>query len=340
MMNEPLGKIHFFLTFIFFNGTFFPMHFLGVGGHMRRIYNPMQYEFCPTAALERVHYRERAYSRRFADILPVNFFWSLFAGKKAERNPWQANTLGMGRADADAAWQLRGAADGLPRPLRIQLAGSEGGLAAAGQKPGHQRRGASALEKGGRMKAKGESGWGHPSSLILHPFHPGPIGSRSRLACATFPLLFIGGLVTSKGAGLAVPDWPTTFGYNMFLYPWSKMVGGIFYEHSHRLVASTVGLLTIALALTFWFTEARAMAALARRRRARLGHRPRGSRRFARRVAATDVGDRSCRVRPGLFRLDGQPGGVDVGGVAQAPLAAVRRRRAADCAGSARSPPG
>jgi len=51
-------------------------------------------------------------------------------------------------------------------------------------------------------------------------------------------LLFIGGLVTSKGAGLAVPDWPTTFGYNMFLYPWSKMVGNIFYEHSHRLVAS------------------------------------------------------------------------------------------------------
>jgi cytochrome c oxidase assembly protein subunit 15 len=77
------------------------------------------------------------------------------------------------------------------------------------------------------------------------------------LACSTFPLLFIGGLVTSKGVGLAVPDWPTTFGYNMFLYPWSKMVGGIFYEHSHRLVASFVGLLTIALALTFWLHEAR-----------------------------------------------------------------------------------
>jgi cytochrome c oxidase assembly protein subunit 15 len=77
------------------------------------------------------------------------------------------------------------------------------------------------------------------------------------LACATFPLLFIGGLVTSLGAGLAVPDWPTTFGYNMFLYPWSKMIGGIFYEHSHRLVASCVGLLTIALAVTFWIKEDR-----------------------------------------------------------------------------------
>ena len=70
------------------------------------------------------------------------------------------------------------------------------------------------------------------------------------LAGATFPLLFIGGLVTSKGAGLAVPDWPTTFGYNMFLYPWSEMVGNILYEHSHRLVAACVGLLTIALAVT------------------------------------------------------------------------------------------
>ncbi|MFQ5683168.1 MAG: heme A synthase [Candidatus Binatia bacterium] len=71
-------------------------------------------------------------------------------------------------------------------------------------------------------------------------------------ACLTFPLLFIGGLVTSKGAGLAVPDWPTTFGYNMFLYPWSKMVGGILYEHSHRLIASAVGLLTMILAFVFW----------------------------------------------------------------------------------------
>ena len=76
-------------------------------------------------------------------------------------------------------------------------------------------------------------------------------------AVATFPLLFIGGLVTSKGAGLAVPDWPTTFGYNMFLYPWSKMIGGIFYEHSHRLVASGVGLLTLTLAFWLWLQEQR-----------------------------------------------------------------------------------
>jgi len=77
-------------------------------------------------------------------------------------------------------------------------------------------------------------------------------------AWATVPLLFIGGLVTSKGVGLAVPDWPTTFGHNMLLYPWSKMVGGIFYEHGHRLFASGVGLLTVLLALSLWIREPRA----------------------------------------------------------------------------------
>jgi heme a synthase len=87
---------------------------------------------------------------------------------------------------------------------------------------------------------------------------PWPHWLAVALAWATFPLLFIGGLVTSKGAGLAVPDWPTTFGYNMFLYPWSKMIGAVFYEHSHRLFASFVGLLTIALAVAFWLRERRA----------------------------------------------------------------------------------
>jgi cytochrome c oxidase assembly protein subunit 15 len=106
------------------------------------------------------------------------------------------------------------------------------------------------------MKAGGEKAGLTVGSHLL-AFSPWPHRLAVILACATFPLLFIGGLVTSLGVGLAVPDWPTTFGYNMFLYPWSKMVGGIFYEHSHRLVASTVGLLTIALALIFWFHEPR-----------------------------------------------------------------------------------
>src|SRR5437763_9193759 len=71
-------------------------------------------------------------------------------------------------------------------------------------------------------------------------------------AIATLLLICSGGMVTSKGVGLAVPDWPTTFGYNMFLFPVSKWVGGIFFEHTHRLIASTVGFLTIILAIWIW----------------------------------------------------------------------------------------
>lgn len=68
-------------------------------------------------------------------------------------------------------------------------------------------------------------------------------------AVATLGLIALGGLVTSHGAGMAVPDWPTTYGYNMFLFPISQWVGGIFYEHTHRLYASGVGLLTVVLAV-------------------------------------------------------------------------------------------
>lgn len=67
------------------------------------------------------------------------------------------------------------------------------------------------------------------------------------VALATIALIGLGGLVTSHGAGLSVPDWPNSYGYNMFLFPPSKWLGGILYEHTHRLLASTVGLLVVAL---------------------------------------------------------------------------------------------
>ena len=76
-------------------------------------------------------------------------------------------------------------------------------------------------------------------------------------AVATLLLICSGGMVTSKGVGLAVPDWPTTFGYNMFLFPASRWIGGIFFEHTHRLIASSVGFLTIILAVWLWFSESR-----------------------------------------------------------------------------------
>ena len=77
-------------------------------------------------------------------------------------------------------------------------------------------------------------------------------------AAATFLLLAVGGLVTSKQAGLAVVDWPNSFGYNMFLYPLSRMTGGIYYEHAHRLFGSLVGLTTVVMAFLLQRTDARA----------------------------------------------------------------------------------
>src|SRR5438034_9800525 len=76
-------------------------------------------------------------------------------------------------------------------------------------------------------------------------------------ACSTALLIFVGGLVTSTGSGLSVPDWPTSYGWNMFTFPVSKWVGGIRYEHSHRLIASTVGFLTIIMAGWTWKVEPR-----------------------------------------------------------------------------------
>jgi cytochrome c oxidase assembly protein subunit 15 len=76
-------------------------------------------------------------------------------------------------------------------------------------------------------------------------------------ALATLALIGIGGLVTSHEAGMSVPDWPTTYGYNMFLFPINKWLGGIFYEHSHRLLASLVGLMTTILAVWLWLKDSR-----------------------------------------------------------------------------------
>jgi cytochrome c oxidase subunit 1 len=94
MLNETLGKAHFVLTYIFFNCAFFPMHFLGVAGHMRRIYNPMQYEFLRPMQDWNVFITQSALCLFIVQFIFVfNFFWSLYKGPKAERNPWQANTL-------------------------------------------------------------------------------------------------------------------------------------------------------------------------------------------------------------------------------------------------------
>jgi cytochrome c oxidase assembly protein subunit 15 len=79
-------------------------------------------------------------------------------------------------------------------------------------------------------------------------------------AAATLVLILAGGLVTSHQAGMSVPDWPNSYGYNMFLFPPRLWIGGIFYEHTHRLMGSVVGLLSIILAAWAWRTESRPWA--------------------------------------------------------------------------------
>jgi cytochrome c oxidase assembly protein subunit 15 len=88
------------------------------------------------------------------------------------------------------------------------------------------------------------------NNIWLHRFAKLVVG-------ATFVLIFIGGLVTSTESGLAVPDWPTTYGHFMFSFPLSQMVGGIVYEHGHRMVASVVGMLMVVLAFWLWLKEPR-----------------------------------------------------------------------------------
>lgn len=88
---------------------------------------------------------------------------------------------------------------------------------------------------------------------ITYPqLHQTPVWLRrftKLVAVSTLFLIFAGAMVTSTDSGLAVPDWPNTYGWFMFSFPLSKMVGGIFYEHGHRLIASTVGFLCIIQAI-------------------------------------------------------------------------------------------
>jgi cytochrome c oxidase subunit 1 len=94
-MNEGLGKLHFWLTFIGAYCVFFPMHIIGIGGQMRRIYDPTQYVFLQPQQPVNVFISVSAFILGAAQLIfLVNFFVSIFAGKRAmERNPWHANGL-------------------------------------------------------------------------------------------------------------------------------------------------------------------------------------------------------------------------------------------------------
>ena len=111
----------------------------------------------------------------------------------------------------------------------------------------------------------GSRGSGGCAPLIAAPlFEPEGLVGRAWDAAfamvaagATLLLIIAGGVVTGHQAGLAVVDWPNSFGSNMFLYPLSRMTGGIYFEHSHRLIGSLVGLTTLVLAVQLWRVDDR-----------------------------------------------------------------------------------
>jgi cytochrome c oxidase subunit 1 len=94
MMNEKWGKVHFALTFVFSNCTFFPMHIIGIGGHPRRYYDPTLYRFLDNFQSLNTFMSISAILLGLSQLIfLVNFFWSLAYGKKAGINPWHSNSL-------------------------------------------------------------------------------------------------------------------------------------------------------------------------------------------------------------------------------------------------------
>lgn len=93
----------------------------------------------------------------------------------------------------------------------------------------------------------------HEGQLADAPvYRRGMLISALLVLLTMFPLIFLGGLVTSHGAGMSVPDWPNSYGYNMFLFPVSEWLGGIFFEHTHRLLGTLVGFFCINLVMQAW----------------------------------------------------------------------------------------
>src|SRR6188472_2449992 len=99
-----------------------------------------------------------------------------------------------------------------------------------------------------------------PSRPVIEPsYKAGPHWVAVVAAVFTWPLIFVGGSVTTYRVGMAVPDWPTTFGINMFLYRFWNDPFGVRLEHAHRLYGAAVGLATVALMVWFLAAERRSL---------------------------------------------------------------------------------
>lgn len=101
-----------------------------------------------------------------------------------------------------------------------------------------------------------------PSTARQRTFDPVLRALTITLSVSCLFLIFVGGLVKSHEAGLSVPDWPTTYGENMFLFPYEKWIGGVYYEHGHRLLASGIGLITVCVAIVTFLRDRRRLPRL------------------------------------------------------------------------------
>ncbi len=160
-------------------------------------------------------------------IFAYNFFYSLVAGPKAPANPWHANTLEWATTSPPRALQLRADPDRLPCSLRIQRAGDRGRLPASDPAPAGERRSArpghgvtssqarANIDAVPQLSKRKMSPDRSTTTFLNRPprrYRRGPHWIALFAAVFTLPLLYVGGSVTTYRVGLAVPDWPTTFG--------------------------------------------------------------------------------------------------------------------------------
>ncbi len=236
-------------------------------GHPRRIADPTVYEYLKGAGIVGMNQfmTISAFCLGLTQLIfAYNFFYSLFAGPKAGDNPWHSNTLEWTTTVAAAVLQLRARSPTVYHAaVRVQRAGRGRRLPAADRappgrgraaRPGH---GLSSTHAHSLQNDEQSSAIQRRSPTDLRPNTPtprpraGPHWAAVLAAVLTWPLVFAGGLVTTYRVGMAVPDWPTTFGQNMFTYDLAEAAFGVRVEHIHRLAGAAVGLCTIALMLDF-----------------------------------------------------------------------------------------
>lgn len=98
----------------------------------------------------------------------------------------------------------------------------------------------------------------HTESMMREQAYNGPLHRYAWIVTGSILfLIFVGGMVKSTNAGLSVPDWPNTYGHFMFTFPLDRMIGGVFWEHSHRMIASVVGAMTVALTIWIYVSDSR-----------------------------------------------------------------------------------